>query len=69
MYYFCIFFVGKKAEQEIKLVQLKKLIEFFIVSEVILIRHNYHNINSKFRSFLKSIIPTLVDKVHVALPL
>ena len=32
---FYFFFIGKKAEQEIKLVQLKKLIEFFIVSEVI----------------------------------
>ena len=38
---FLHFFIGKKAEQEVKLVQLKKLIEFFIVSEVISIWHNY----------------------------
>ena len=33
-------FAGKKVEQEVKVVQLKKLIEFFLVSEV-------KNINSQ----------------------
>ena len=33
-------FAGKKVEQEVKVVQLKKLIEFFLVSEV-------NNINSQ----------------------
>ena len=34
MFIYDCFIAGKKADQEVKVVQLKKLIEFFIVSEV-----------------------------------
>lgn len=40
-------FAGKKVEQEVKVVQLKKLIEFFLVSEV----KNINSLSALLKTF------------------